>query len=156
MVMLLTIEQGEQVMKKTVLFLCTHNSCRSQMAEGLLRDMAGDKFEVYSAGVNPTSVHPLTKKVMQEIGIDISGQQSKSVDEFLDKEFDYVITVCDNARQTCPFFSGNHKLLHWSIEDPAPALGSEEERLLIFRKIRDQIKDHIRKLVDKHQKSKDS
>ena len=91
-------------MKKKVLFLCTHNSCRSQMAEGLLRDMAGDKFEVYSAGVEPTSVHPLAKKVLQEIGIDISGQQSKSVDEFLDKEFDYVITVCDNARQTCPFF----------------------------------------------------
>jgi arsenate reductase (thioredoxin) len=130
------------------LFLCTHNSCRSQMAEGLLRDMAGDKFEVYSAGVEPTSVHPLAKKVMKEIGIDISGQQSKSVDEFLDKEFDYVITVCDNARQTCPFFPGNHELLHWSLEDPAIALGSEEERLLMFRKIRDQLRDYIQKLVN--------
>ena len=133
---------------KKVLFLCTHNSCRSQMAEGLLKNMAGDKFEVYSAGVDPTSVHPLAKKVMKEIGIDISGQQSKSVDEFLDKEFDYVITVCDNARQTCPFFPGNHELLHWSFEDPAIALGSEEERLLMFRKIRDQLRDHIQRLIN--------
>jgi protein tyrosine phosphatase len=85
---------------------------------------------------------------MGEIGVDISGQQSKPLDEFLDKEFDYVITVCDNARQACPFFPGNHKLLHWSIENPSPALGSEEEMLLMFRKIRDQIKDHIRKLVN--------
>ena len=134
-------------MKKKVLFLCTHNSCRSQMAEGLLRDMAGDKFEVSSAGVDPTSVHPLAKKVMKEIGIDISGQQSKSVDEFLDKEFDYVITVCDNVRQTCPFFPGNHELLHWSLEDPAIALGSEKERLLVFRKVRDQIRENIRHLI---------
>ena len=136
-------------MKKKVLFLCTHNSCRSQMAEGLLRNMVGDTFEVYSAGVEPTSVHPLAKKVMKEIGIDISGQQSKSVDEFLDKEFDYVITVCDNARQTCPFFPGTHELLHWDLEDPAIALlGSEEEKLLMFRKIRDQLRDHIQKLVN--------
>ena len=134
--------------KIKILFLCTHNSCRSQLAEGLLKNLAGDKFEVYSAGVNPTSVHPLAKKVMKEIGIDISGQQSKSVDEFLDKEFDYVITVCDNARQTCPFFSGNHELLHWSLEDPAIALGSEEERLLMFRKIRDQVRDHIQRLIN--------
>jgi arsenate reductase (thioredoxin) len=148
MVRLLTIEKGEQVMKKTVLFLCTHNSCRSQMAEGLLKNLAGNKFDAYSAGVNPTSVHPLAKKVMKEIGIDISGQESKSVDEFLDKEFDFVITVCDNARQTCPFFPGNHELLHWSLEDPAIALGSEEERLLIFRKIRDQLSDHIQRLIN--------
>ncbi len=85
---------------------------------------------------------------MSEIGIDISDYRSKSVDEFLDKEFDYVITVCDNARQTCPFFPGNHELVHWNIEDPAPALGSEEERLLIFRKIRDQLRDYIQKLVN--------
>ena len=134
-------------MKKKVLFLCTHNSCRSQMAEGLLKNLAGDKFDVYSAGVEPTSVHPLAKKVMKEIGIDISGQQSKSVDEFLDKEFDYVITVCDNARQTCPFFPGNHELLHWSLEDPATASGSEEERLIFFRNVRDQIKENIQKLI---------
>jgi arsenate reductase (thioredoxin) len=134
-------------MKKKVLFLCTHNSCRSQMAEGLLKNLPGDKFDVYSAGVEPTSVHPLAKKVMKEIGIDISGQQSKSVDEFLDKEFDYVITVCDNARQTCPFFPGNHELLHWSLEDPATASGSEEERLIFFRNVRDQIKENIQKLI---------
>jgi arsenate reductase (thioredoxin) len=135
-------------MKKKVLFLCTHNSCRSQMAEGLLKNLAGDKFDVYSAGVEPTSVHPLAKKVMKEIGIEISGQQSKSIDEFLDKEFDYVITVCDNARQTCPFFPGNHELLHWSLEDPATALGSEGKRLLMFRKVRDQLKDHIQRLIN--------
>jgi len=135
-------------MKKTVLFLCTHNSCRSQLAEGLLKNLAGDKFDVYSAGVEPTSVHPLAIKVMEEVGSDISGQQSKSVDEFLDKEFDYVITVCDNARQTCPFFPGNHELLHWSLEDPAIALGSEEERLLMFRKVRDQLRDHIQRLIN--------
>ena len=134
-------------MKKRVLFLCTHNSCRSQMAEGLLRDLAGDKFDVYSAGVNPTSVNSLAKKVMKEIGIDISGQQSKSVDEFLDKGFDYVITVCDNARQTCPFFPGNHELLHWNIEDPAATQGSDEERLMVFRKVRDQIRENIRQLI---------
>ena len=130
------------------MFLCTHNSCRSQMAEGLLKKLAGGKFEVHSAGVEPTSVHLLAKKVMKEIGIDISGQQSKSVDEFLGKEFDYVITVCDNARQTCPFFPGNHELLHWNIEDPAATQGSEEERLMVFRKFRDQIRDHIQRLIN--------
>jgi len=134
-------------MKKKVLFLCTHNSCRSQIAEGLLRDMAGDKFEVYSAGVEPTSVHPLAKKVMKEIGIDISGQQSKSVDDFLDKEFDYVITVCDNARQTCPFFPGNHKLLHWDVEDPAAVQVSEDEKLTVFQKVRDQIRKNLQQLI---------
>ena len=118
------------------------------MAEGLLKNLAGDKFDVYSAGVEPTSVHPLAKKVMQEIGIDIFGQQSKSIDEFLDKEFDYVITVCDNARQNCPFFPGKHELLNWGLEDPAIALGSEEEKLLMFRKIRDQLRDHIQKLIN--------
>ena len=117
------------------------------MAEGLLRDMAGDKFEAFSAGVNSTSVNPLAKKVMKEIGIDISGQQSKSVDEFLDKEFDYVITVCDNARQTCPFFPGNHKLLHWDLEDPAATQGSDEERLIVFRKVRDRIRENIQQLI---------
>jgi arsenate reductase (thioredoxin) len=134
-------------MKKKVLFLCTHNSCRSQMAEGLLRDMAWDKFDVYSAGVNPTSVNPLAKKVMEEFGIDISGQQSKAIDEFIDKEFDYVITVCDQARQNCPFFPGAHEQLHWNLEDPAEAQGSEDEKLIVFRKIRDQIRNNIQQLI---------
>jgi arsenate reductase (thioredoxin) len=134
-------------MRKRVLFLCTHNSCRSQMAEGLLRNMAGDKFETFSAGINPTSVHPLAKKVLEEIGIDISGHYSKGIDEFLDKEFDYVVTVCDNARQTCPFFPGAHELLHWNLEDPAAAQGSEEEGLMVFRNIRDRIRENIRQLI---------
>jgi arsenate reductase len=105
--------------------------------------MAGDQFEVHSAGVNPTRVNPLSIKVMEEIGIDISGQRSKSVDKFSNQEFDYVITVCDNARQSCPFFPGKCEFLHWNLEDPAEAQGSEEERLSVFRKIRDQIKDYI-------------
>ncbi len=138
----------ENIHKKIkILFLCTGNSCRSQMAEGLLRDMAEDKFEVFSAGVNPTSVHPLAKKVMKEIGIDISGQYSKSVIAFLGKGFDYVVTVCDSARQTCPFFPGNHTLLHWDLEDPAATQGSDEERLIVFRKVRDRIRKNIRQLI---------
>jgi len=136
-------------MKKKVLFLCTHNACRSQMAEGLLKNLAGGKFEAYSAGVDPTSVHPLARKVMEEIGIDISGQQSKSVDELLDKEFDYVITVCDNARQTCPFFLGNVERLHWNLEDPAEVKGTEEKRLQEFRMVRNQLKDYIQELISK-------
>ena len=136
-------------MKKKVLFLCTHNACRSQMAEGLLKNLAGGKFEAYSAGVEPTSVHPLARKVMEEIGIDISGQQSKSVDELLDKEFDYVITVCDNARQTCPFFPGNVERLHWNLEDPAEVKGTEEKRLQEFRMVRNQLKDYIQELISK-------
>jgi arsenate reductase len=119
------------------------------MAEGLLRDLARDKFDVYSAGVEPTLVHPLAKKVMKEIGVDISGQQSKSVDEFLDKEFDYVITVCDNARQTCPFFPSNGERLHWDLEDPAEVTGTEEKRLQEFRMVRNQLKDHIQELINK-------
>ena len=126
--------------KKNVLFLCTGNSCRSQMAEGFLRNMAGDKYNVYSAGTNPATINPLAIKVMNEIGIDISKQFSKSVNEFLDKKFDYVITVCDNARQTCPFFPGKFKDIHWNLEDPAEAIGSEEDTLEVFRKIRDKIK----------------
>jgi arsenate reductase len=129
-------------MKKTVLFLCTGNSCRSQMAEGMLRQLAGDRFEVYSAGVKPTQVNPLAIEVMGEIGIDISHQRSKSVNEYVDREFDYVITVCDNARQSCPFFPGTCEFMHWNLEDPAEAQGSEEERLTVFRKVRDQIQEN--------------
>ena len=117
------------------------------MAEGMLRQMAGDRFQVYSAGVNPTHVNPLAIKVMEEIGIDISNQRSKSVNEFSDREFDYVITVCDNARQTCPFFPGKCEFMHWNLEDPAEAKGPEEERLSVFRRIRDQIRDNISKMI---------
>lgn len=128
---------------KKVLFLCTGNSCRSQMAEGFLRHLARDKFEVYSAGVNPTQINPLAIKVMDEIGIDISKQRSKSVKEFLGQQFDYVITVCDNARHTCPVFPGKYQKVHWSLEDPAQVQGTDNEKLLIFRKIRNQIKEKI-------------
>ncbi len=113
------------------------------MAEELLRHLAGDKFEVFSAGINPTQINPLAIKVMDEIGVDISKQRSKSVKEFLGQQFDYVVTVCDNAKESCPIFPGRYEKIHWSLEDPALAQGAEEEKLLIFRKIRNQIKGNI-------------
>jgi len=113
------------------------------MAEGFLRSLAGDKFEVFSAGVKPTQVNPLAIKVMAEAGIDISKHRSKSAMEFIGQQFDYVITVCDNARQTCPIFPGKYEKIHWDLEDPAEAQGSEEERMVVFRKIRDEIKKRI-------------
>jgi arsenate reductase len=125
--------------KKRVLILCTGNSARSQMAEGLLRHFGGDKFEVESAGVISSFVRPLAIKAMQEIGIDISNHRSKSVDEFKEQTFDYVITVCDNAKETCPFFPANSELIHWSFDDPAEATGSEDEQLAVFRRVRDDI-----------------
>jgi len=129
--------------RKRVLFLCTGNSARSQMAEGFLRHIAGDKFEVFSAGVKPTQVNPLAIKVMAEVGVDISKHRSKSAMEFIGEKFDYVITVCDNAKQTCPVFPGKYEKIHWSLEDPAEAQGSEEEKLVVFHKIRDKIKENI-------------
>ena len=134
-------------MKPNVLFLCTGNSCRSQMAEGFLRRLAGDRFEAHSAGTIPSHVNPLAIAVMKEQGIDISGHRSKNVTEFLGQHFTYVVTVCDNARQQCPIFPGNSIRLHWSLEDPAEVVGDEEERLVKFREIRDQIEQHIRELV---------
>jgi arsenate reductase len=128
---------------KKVLFLCTGNSARSQMAEGFLRHMAGDRFEVFSAGVKPTQVNPFAMKVMAEASIDISRHRSKSVAEFLGQKFDYVITVCDNAKQTCPVFPGKHEKIHRSLEDPAAYMGLDEEKMAVFRKIRDQIKNNI-------------
>lgn len=130
-------------MKTKVLFLCTGNSARSQMAEGFLRHMAGDRFEVFSAGVKPTQVNPLAIKVMAEVGIDISKHRSKSVREFSGQNFDYVITVCDNAKQTCPVFPGKYKKIHWSLDDPAQAQGTEEEKLAVFMKVRDKILENI-------------
>ncbi|MCM8786828.1 MAG: arsenate reductase ArsC [Candidatus Omnitrophica bacterium] len=129
--------------KLRVLFLCTGNSARSQMAEGFLKHLAGEKFKVYSAGVNPTRVNPLAIKVMDEIGIDISKHRSKSAMDFIGQKFDYVITVCDNAKQTCPVFPGKYEKIHWSLKDPAEAQGTEEEKLEIFRKTRDKIKEFI-------------
>ena len=130
--------------KKRVLFLCTGNSFRSQMAEGFLRHMAGDKFEVFSAGVKPTQVNPLAIKVMAEVGIDISKHRSKSAMEFIGQNFDYVITVCDNAQQTCPVFPGYYEKLHWSFADPSVFTGSWEDRLAKTREVRNQIEAKIK------------
>ncbi len=130
--------------RKRVLILCTGNSARSQMAEGLLRDTAGDKFEVASAGVAPSHVRPEAIEVMREIGIDISGHRSKSVEEFAGQEFDYVITVCDNANQQCPMFPGKTERIHWSIEDPAAAEDDEQDKLTVFRRVRDELRERLK------------
>jgi arsenate reductase len=128
---------------KNVLILCTGNSARSQMAEGLLRHDGGTLFEVFSAGTRPGHVRPEAIAVMNEIGIDISGHRSKSVEEFKNQPLDYVITVCDNAREVCPVFPGSITQLHWPFDDPAMAVGTEEERKSAFRKVRDQIRRRI-------------
>jgi arsenate reductase len=129
--------------RQRVLILCTGNSARSQMAEGLLRHEAGGRFEVFSAGTRPTEVRPEAIAVMREIGIDISGHRSKSVDEFVNQPFDYVITVCDNARESCPVFPSAARMLHWSFDDPAAVRGSEDRRLEAFRAVRDRIHGRI-------------
>jgi arsenate reductase len=137
------VDAAEAPQKSRVLFLCTHNSARSQMAEGLLRQLAGDRFEVMSAGTEATRVRPLAVRAMEEISIDISGQESKTLDRYVREPFDYVITVCDDANEACPFFPGAANRLHWSFEDPSRAEGSEEERLAVFRTVRDRIKDRV-------------
>lgn len=133
--------------RQRALILCTHNSARSQMAEGLLRQMARDRFEVESAGTEETRVNPLALAAMSEIGIDISSHTSKTLDRFLNQRWDYVITVCDNANESCPVFPGADTRLHWSFEDPSAAKGSDEERLEAFRRIRDQIRARLRAFV---------
>lgn len=125
--------------KKFVLILCTGNSARSQMAEGLLRDMAGDSFEVFSAGTHPGIVRPEAIAALKEKGIDISNHRSKSVDEFTGQDFDYIITVCDNAKENCPVFPARANRIHHSFEDPAAVEGDEETRLNAFRRVRDEI-----------------
>jgi arsenate reductase len=135
-------------MKPRVLILCTGNSARSQMAEGLLRHEAGDRFEVFSAGTRPSHVRPEAIAVMAEIGLDISGHRSKSVDEFAGQDLDFVITVCDNAKETCPVFPAAVKRLHWPFEDPAAVEGSEELRKAAFRRIRDRIHGRIMVFLD--------
>ncbi len=129
--------------KTRVLFLCTHNSARSQMAEGFLRAMAGDRFEAQSAGTEKTSVNPLAIRVMAERGIDLSGHTSKVYDGLLQERWDYLVTVCDDANERCPFIPGVANRLHWSFEDPSRAKGSDEERLQTFRRIRDQIQQRL-------------
>ena len=128
--------------RKRVLVLCTGNVARSQMAEGLLRHMAGDRFEVFSAGLSPSHVRPNAIAVMKELGIDISHHRSKSMNEFLDTPFDYVITVCDHASEHCPVFPGPAKRIHWSIDDPV-APGGEEAQLAAFRRARDELKERL-------------
>ena len=129
--------------KGRVLILCTGNSARSQMAEGLLRHDAGDRFAVESAGTKPGQVRPEAIAVMKELGIDISGHRSKSVDEFGGETFDYVLTVCDNAKESCPIFLGHAKRFHRNFEDPAAVQGPEPNRLAVFRRVRDEIRRYL-------------
>ncbi|MBN1223479.1 MAG: arsenate reductase ArsC [Candidatus Aminicenantes bacterium] len=132
-------------LKKRILFICTHNSARSQMAEGMMKALYSDRYEAHSAGTEPSRVNPFAVRVMSELGIDISGHRSKSVQEFQDQKFDYVITVCDHAKETCPFFPGGKEILHKSFEDPAAAKGNDETKLSVFRRIRDEIRDWVDK-----------
>ena len=129
--------------KQRVLFLCTHNSARSQMAEGFLRHLAGDRFEAHSAGTEATRVRPLAIRAVAELGIDISEQESKTLDRYLGEPFDAVITVCDQAAEACPVFPGARERLHWSFPDPSGAAGSEEAQLAVYRQVRDAIRERI-------------
>jgi arsenate reductase len=131
------------MMPQRVLFLCTHNSARSQMAEGLLRTLGGDRFEACSAGTEATFVRPLAIRAMAEIGIDISGQDSKMLDRYLHEPFGVVITVCDQANETCPVFIGARRRLHWSFPDPSQASGTEDEQLAAYRQVRDALRARI-------------
>lgn len=136
--------QKEGLLK--ILVICTGNSARSQMAEGLLKYYKKE-WEIYSAGTKPTHLNPLAVEVMSEIGIDISGYKSKHIDLFLNKQFDYVITVCDNAKESCPIFPGKATYIHWSLKDPAAIKGTKEEKLASFRKIRDEIQDKVLEFI---------
>src|SRR5919197_3762117 len=129
--------------RQRVLFLCTHHSARSQMAEGLLRQLGGDRFQVFSAGTEATQIRPLAIRAMAELGIDISGQESKILDRYLDQPFDKVITVCDQANEACPIFFGAKERLHWSFPDPSKATGTEQEQLAVYRQVRDAIRERI-------------
>jgi arsenate reductase len=132
------------VTRQRVLVLCTHNSARSQMAEGLLRALASDRIEVASAGTEATRVHPLAIRAMDELGIDLRGHRSKTVDDLVTQPWDVVVTVCDSANERCPVFPGRTTRLHWSFEDPSAATGSEDERLAVFRRVRDAIAARLR------------
>jgi arsenate reductase (thioredoxin) len=144
------VAAAEAAERSRVLFLCTHNSARSQMAEGLLRHLAGDRFEAHSAGTEATQVRPLAIRAMDEIGVNISGQESKTLERYLREPFDHVITVCDDANEACPFFPGARNRVHWSFEDPSQAAGTEDERLAVFRLVRDRIRDRVQaELVDR-------
>jgi arsenate reductase len=135
-------------MKSKVLFLCTGNSCRSQMAEGFLRHLAGDRFDVASAGTHPAGLNPDAVAAMREIGIDISHHRSKGIGEVIGQRFDHVITVCDRAKESCPIFPDAKCVHHWPFDDPATAQGSPEERKAVFRRVRDEIAERIRRFLD--------
>ena len=140
--------------KKRVLFLCVGNACRSQMAEGWLRQMAPDRFDAYSAGSIAAGLNPHAVKVMAEAGVDVSRQTSKRVERFAERRFDYVVTVCDDAHRECPVFLGQvGKRLHWPFDDPADATGSHEEVLRVFRRVRDQIKARLERFVEEEAKA---
>lgn len=126
-----------------VLFLCTHNSARSQMSEGWLRHLAGNRFEAHSAGTEATEVRPLAVAAMAEAGIDISGAESKTLERYLGDSWDYVITVCDQAAEGCPVFPGKARRLHWSLPDPSKATGPKEDRLAVYREVRDRIRASV-------------
>lgn len=130
-------------MKKRVLFICTSNSARSQMAEALVNYDLGEKFEAFSAGTDPKTPHPLAIRVLKEAGIDHSSARSKSMDEFAGQAFDFVLTLCDTANETCPLFFGGVRRAHLSFDDPARAEGTEEERLAVFRRVRDEIRARV-------------
>ncbi|HMD98754.1 MAG TPA: arsenate reductase ArsC [Terriglobia bacterium] len=134
-------------MKTKVLFVCTENSARSQMAEGFLRHHGGDDFEAFSGGAEPTRLNPLAVEVMKEVGIDISGHHAKDVAEFLGQNFQYLIRVCDKVREKCPVLPGAVWYLDWSFEDPATAAGAAAERLAVFRRVRDEIETHVREFI---------
>ena len=135
------------MIKQKVMFVCTENSSRSQMAEGFLRHLGGDHFEVFSGGAHPTELNPAAVEVMEEIGIDISSQHSKDVALFLGQRFHYVIRVCEKVREKCPVLPGAIWYLDWSFEDPAAARGTTAEKLAVFRRVRDQIKEKIEAFV---------
>lgn len=141
--------------KKRVLFICTHNSARSQMAEGIMNALYGDKFQAFSAGTNPSKVNPLAIEVLKEIGIDISYHRSKSIDEFKGETFDYVVTVCDNAKENCPYFPGGKKYVHRGFMDPASVEGTYEEKLSAFRKVRDEILNWIKEFFIENKEGKE-
>jgi len=131
-----------------VLFLCVHNSARSQMAEGMLREWGGDRFEAHSAGNEVAVVRPLAIEAMDEIDIDISGQRSKAVSEFGGQRFDFAVTVCDEATEACPYFPGAVAQLHWLFDDPSTTLGTDAERLAVFRRVRDEIAEQVRGFIN--------
>jgi arsenate reductase len=130
-----------------VLFLCTHNSARSQMAEGWLRHLAGDRFEAHSAGTEATRVRPLAVRAMAEEGVDIAGHAFKTLERYRAEPWDYVVTVCDDANEACPVFPGGKRRLHWSFPDPSRATGTEEQQLAVYRRVRDAVRSRVQELI---------